>query len=64
GTVIKCTATFDNSEGNPNNPAPDETVSWGEQSWEEMMIGFFQYQLPKDSKDIQALKPRRRRGRD
>lgn len=41
GTVIKCTATYDNSAGNPVNPAPEKTIHWGDQSWEEMMIGFF-----------------------
>lgn len=41
GTVIKCTAAFDNSEHNPVNPDPDKTVRWGKQSWEEMLIGFF-----------------------
>ncbi|MEQ9406952.1 MAG: redoxin domain-containing protein [Fuerstiella sp.] len=41
GTVIHCTATFDNSADNPVNPNPDHPVRWGDQSWEEMMIGFF-----------------------
>ena len=41
GTVVKCTAVFDNSESNPNNPDPMKTISWGQQSWDEMMIGFF-----------------------
>ncbi len=41
GTRIVCTAAFDNSENNPVNPAPEEDVKWGPQSWEEMMIGFF-----------------------
>ena len=41
GTVINCRATFDNSEQNPVNPNPSQSVRWGEQSWEEMMIGFF-----------------------
>ena len=40
-TRIVCTAKFDNSPGNPVNPDPDKAVTWGEQSWEEMMIGFF-----------------------
>lgn len=40
GTQIKCTAWYDNSENNVSNPAPDETVRWGDQSDEEMMIGF------------------------
>ena len=41
GTKIFCTAAYDNSEDNPVNPDPSETVKWGDQSWEEMMIGFF-----------------------
>lgn len=41
GTKIHCTAKFDNSEDNIVNPDPSETVRWGDQSWEEMMIGFF-----------------------
>ena len=40
GSRITCTATFDNSAGNPANPDPTRPVTWGEQSWEEMMIGF------------------------
>ncbi|QDT15401.1 redoxin domain-containing protein [Alienimonas californiensis] len=40
GSTITCTATFDNSAGNPRNPDPTVAVRWGEQSWEEMMIGF------------------------
>jgi hypothetical protein len=41
GTRIEATAIFDNSADNPFNPAPDEPVEWGDQSWEEMMVGFF-----------------------
>jgi hypothetical protein len=41
GTKIACTAHFDNSPNNPNNPDPGKEVSWGDQSWDEMMIGFF-----------------------
>ena len=41
GTRILCTATYDNSEDNPVNPNPNVAVRWGDQSWEEMMIGFF-----------------------
>jgi peroxiredoxin len=43
GTRIECTAYFDNSAKNPNNPDPTKTVSWGNQTWEEMMIGFVDY---------------------
>ncbi len=41
GTKIFCTAKFDNSEDNPFNPDPNRVVEWGDQSWEEMMIGFY-----------------------
>ena len=47
GTKIVCTGTFDNSESNLVNPDPDASVGWGEQSWEEMMIGFFEV-IPAD----------------
>jgi hypothetical protein len=41
GTRIECTAHFDNSPNNPYNPDPKQEVKWGDQTWEEMMIGFF-----------------------
>jgi thiol-disulfide isomerase/thioredoxin/mono/diheme cytochrome c family protein len=43
GATIECTAWFDNSTGNPFNPDPKKQVRWGEQTWEEMMIGFLDY---------------------
>ena len=43
GTVIECVAHFDNSPNNKFNPDPSATVKWGDQSWEEMMIGFGGY---------------------
>ena len=41
GTTIECSAWYDNSPNNPANPDPKVDVRNGEQSWEEMMIGFF-----------------------
>lgn len=41
GTMIECTAVFDNSEENLSNPNPNRDVTWGDQSFDEMMIGFF-----------------------
>ena len=41
GTRIECTAHHDNSANNPYNPNPNVTVRWGDQTWEEMMMGFF-----------------------
>jgi len=41
GTKIECTAHFDNSADNPENPDPTKTVIWGQQNTDEMMVGFF-----------------------
>ncbi len=43
GSRIECVAAYDNSAGNPNNPDPSQWVLWGQQSWDEMMCGFFEY---------------------
>jgi Copper type II ascorbate-dependent monooxygenase, C-terminal domain. len=43
GTKIHCVAHFDNSARNPNNPDPSREVRWGDQTWEEMMIGWMDY---------------------
>ena len=39
GTVVKVVGHFDNSEDNPYNPDPTKSVTWGEQTWEEMLMG-------------------------
>ncbi|MEX0891927.1 MAG: redoxin domain-containing protein [Gemmatimonadota bacterium] len=36
-------AWYDNSAGNPANPDPTATVRFGEQTFEEMMFGFFDF---------------------
>jgi hypothetical protein len=41
GTWIECTGTFDNSKNNPRNPDPNTAVRYGQQSTDEMMVGFF-----------------------
>ncbi len=50
GTRIECIAHFDNSAKNPNNPNPNSIVFWGEQTWQEMMIGFVDYAYVEDKK--------------
>ncbi|MBM3724808.1 MAG: thiol-disulfide isomerase [Acidobacteria bacterium] len=45
GTRIECVAHFDNSPNNKYNPDPTKEVRWGDQTWEEMMIGFFHYSV-------------------
>lgn len=41
GTRLHCTAHFDNSPDNLANPDPTATVTFGDQTWEEMMFGFY-----------------------
>jgi hypothetical protein len=41
-TIIECTAHYDNSPNNSRNPDPAKTVRFGSQSWDEMMIGYFE----------------------
>ncbi len=43
GGKIHCVAHFDNSAKNPNNPDPTAEVRWGDQTWEEMMIGWMEF---------------------
>jgi hypothetical protein len=42
GTKLECTGWFDNSANNPANPDPGKTIHWGDQSWEEMNVGFME----------------------
>jgi len=41
GTELQAVAWYDNSRNNPRNPDPDASVRWGDQTDEEMMVGFF-----------------------
>ena len=43
GTRIETVAHYDNSSRNPKNPDPTKAVRFGEQTWDEMMNGFFDY---------------------
>jgi mono/diheme cytochrome c family protein len=45
GTRLHCLAHFDNSVKNPNNPDPTRPVYWGDQTWQEMMLGWIEYFL-------------------
>jgi peroxiredoxin len=54
GSVLHCTAHFDNSSENLANPDPTKPVRWGPQTWEEMMIGWFDIGIP--VQDAEALR--------
>ncbi len=51
GTKLHCTAHFDNSTANRANPDPAKEVRWGDQTWEEMMIGWINYAWEKPPVD-------------
>ena len=46
GTRLRAVAWYDNSRNNPHNPDPEKTVSWGDQTSDEMMVGFFDVAVP------------------
>ena len=46
GTVLQAVAWYDNSKSNPHNPDPDVAVRWGDQTYDEMMVGFFDVAVP------------------
>ena len=48
GTRIEVDATYDNSANNPKNPDPAKEVRWGDQSWQEMLVGFVDVLIPAD----------------
>ena len=48
GTRFECSAWFDNSPNNPYNPDSTQEIRWGEQTREEMMIGFVDVEVPAD----------------
>ncbi len=48
GTKIECIGHYDNSAANPNNPDPDSPVYWGDQTFEEMFVGYYDMVVPLD----------------
>jgi mono/diheme cytochrome c family protein len=55
GSKLVCVAHYDNSIHNKFNPDPTATVRWGDQTWEEMMIGYVDYTL--DKQDLRKPQP-------
>jgi hypothetical protein len=49
GTRIRCIAHYDNSAANIANPNPNALVHWGEQTWDEMLMGFVDITTPDES---------------
>src|SRR5262249_34435362 len=43
GSKVHCIPPFDTSAKTPNTPDPPKPVFWGDQTWEEMMIGWLDF---------------------
>ncbi len=52
GSRLDCVAHFDNSPNNRFNPDPEKEVLWGPQTWEEMMIGWFDYVVEPETRVV------------
>ncbi|HLH01002.1 MAG TPA: cytochrome c [Bryobacteraceae bacterium] len=59
GTVIDCVAHYDNSPNNRFNPDPTKEVHYGEQTWEEMMFGFFDVSVPMNVTAMDLMMPKK-----
>ncbi|MFN0084740.1 MAG: c-type cytochrome [Blastocatellia bacterium] len=55
GSKLVCVAHYDNSIHNKFNPDPSKEVRWGDQTWEEMMIGYVDFTL--DKQDLRKAPP-------
>jgi peroxiredoxin/mono/diheme cytochrome c family protein len=55
GTVLHCEGHFDNSTANLSNPDPKRVVTFGEQTWDEMMVGYFDMALA--AQDLRERQP-------
>ncbi len=60
GAKLHAVAHWDNSANNPLNPAPEKTVYFGLQSWEEMMVGWVSYvwERPETAAELAKNPPR------
>jgi hypothetical protein len=56
GTELQAVAWYDNSKNNPHNPDPDSAVRWGDQTYDEMMVGFFDVAVRPDFDKWQFFK--------
>ncbi|MBL8223111.1 MAG: thiol-disulfide isomerase, partial [Bryobacterales bacterium] len=59
GTRIEVTGVFDNSANNKFNPDASKEVRWGEQSWEEMMMGFFDVAIDVKMNPVDLFRPKK-----
>ena len=61
GVRLRCVAHFDNSENNLSNPDPTTSVRWGDQTWQEMMLGYLEVAVPVDGRESPNVRRQRKR---
>jgi peroxiredoxin len=54
---ISFVSHFDNSDKNPSNPDPEAYVTWGDQTYQEMAIGFLEVAVPRRTSANESLSP-------
>jgi hypothetical protein len=54
GTRVVMDMTWDNSAQNAANPDPNKVVRWGDQTWEEMNVGWFRFRNADDDDRAKA----------
>jgi len=52
---ISFVSHFDNSDKNPSNPDPSAYVTWGDQTYQEMAIGFLEVAVPRRTSASESL---------
>lgn len=60
GAELQAVAWYDNSRANPHNPDPEVAVRWGDQTTDEMMVGFFDLAVPANLDKWQYFAERKR----
>jgi hypothetical protein len=64
GSRLEALAHHDNSIKNKFNPDPTATVRWGDQTWDEMMIGYLDYTIDKQDLRQTQLQPAAGKGKE
>jgi len=62
--ALEMQVSFDNSPQNPTNPDPEEFVTWGDQTWQEMAVAFFDIAHPRDQPRVLARPARKKHSDD
>jgi hypothetical protein len=61
GAKLQAVAWYDNSKNNPHNPDPESAVRWGDQTSDEMMVGFFDVAVPSNVDKWEFFRQRKQR---